>query len=593
MKQRFVVTLLAVAIASLSASAYAIAPVINDFRSPIIADDTPVTNSNVFVYPDVFDLNTKANDPDLTVTPANIIWSFTGDGTYRINNRLPMNLGGGDNPNAPGTKSLAAGDDPATSGTTQDANVRTITFRNNALSPVGGPNVDPITIGILPAQTKLVTLFASDGSSYTQKSFLVYTYNNGADALSGKSLTPYQALTTPAAGTTAWTSSNLIGTTTFSSGANGLCVQVPTTGANFGGWSSPYGIIALAKNNVYRVRIDVAGVPTIAQSATPLWDFVFDNVAPSAAQQKFSTDIINWDTFGGANAAGPTTGGRHIFDLWWAPLPIQAADWNDATNGEFRPANDAFNDVRFQYRILDVGAVDSDNDSGTLCLRSTTIDRIDIADLAIASTAYNNANLTAVNTTVSTIFPTSTNKVYAAGKLTLTPTTPGVGTTPPAPPTSAGSWGVEIITVDVGDATVNFGTPSSLTDNWPIPWVSNQLLKTEAGVTAPDSTGQSNPPDVIRLMMDAPTNEIGQDSLVSSGANLLGMPKTASETIYTAFYHTQNKTLNATPEFQALRPRFSLLCVDAVLSGGTSNVNNGGATLNFLRVNRIDVSGFN
>jgi hypothetical protein len=585
MKQRFAVTLLAVAIASLSASAFAIAPVINDFRSPIISDDTPVTNSNYFVYPDVFDLNAKATDPDATVTPANIIWSFTeASGTYSINNRASMNVGGGDNPNAPGTKSLAAGDDTPTSGTAQDSNVRTITFRNKALSPVGGPNVVVTGPGIKTAYTKVLTLFASDGSSYTQKTFLVYTSKNGLDSLSGKSLTAVTPQTTPGtSGVTGWTTFNLIGSTTFTSGS-GLCVQVPAAGDNFGGWISPYGAIQLVKNNVYRIRLNVAGVPAITQSATPLWDFVFDNfntANTSQQESKYSTDLIVWDTFGGANAVGPT-GGDHQIDIWWAPLAIQATDWNDPTNGEFSTAHDAANDVRLQFRLLDVStSIDGQNDSGTLCLQSWQVDRIDIADLSFTSTPYDNQTITAANSIVGSVFGVapaagnSTTATYAGGDVTISPTTAG------------SSWNLEVVTLDPGDSNVSTG---NIGDNWPIPWVTDQLLMSTAGIQAPDATGQTNPPDAVRMMMDAPTSELGIDSMVLAGANTIGLPKTLAATTYTLFYHANTRTLSGLTEHRSLRPRVSVICTPGILSGGL-NVNNGGIKVNFVKTQIVDISG--
>jgi hypothetical protein len=593
MKQRFAVTLLAVAIASLSASAFAIAPVISDFRSPIISDDTPVTNSNVFVYLDVFDLNTKATDPDATVTPANIIWSFTeATGTYRINNRQSI-IVGTDNPNAPGVKGVGVtGQDDITSGS--DTNVRTITFRNQILSPVGGPNTDPAgPDGVLdgtsgkPNHTRVLTLYASDGSSYTTKSFLVYTRDGGNDALSGKSTTSVLPLTTPGtAGVSGWTTFNLVGTTTFTSGANGLCITVPAAGDNFGGWISPYGAnggIPLVKNNVYRVRLDVAGVPSIAQAATPLWDFVFENIDNTAQfdQQKFSTDLIIWDTFGGANAAGPTAG-DHSYDIWWAPLSVQATDWNDPTTGEFAAANEAFNDVRLEYRVLDVtGAVDAGADSGTLCVRTYQIDRIDLADLTVGASVYDNQTLTAANSIVGAFggIGTGTNQttvVYAGGDVTITPATPG------------GSWNTEIVTLDVGNGVI---TPASeIPDNWPVPWVTDQLLMSTAGIQAANATGQTNPPDAVRMMMDAPTSELGIDSMVLAGANSLGLPKTAAATVYTLFFHTNTRTLSGVVEHRGLRPRVSLICVPSILSGGQS-VNNGGITVTFIRTQTVDVSG--
>jgi hypothetical protein len=612
--------LLAVAIASLSASAFAMAPVISDFRSPIISDDTPATNSNDFVYPDAINLDNQASDPDQTVTPGNIIWSFLeSTNTYRINNRQSMNLGGGDNPNAPGTKGVGVtGQDDAEAGTTGfDTNVRTITFRNNALSPWAGPGAPPTGTfptdptphqGFLPAQTKLITMFASDGSTYTQKSFFAYTYNGGLDSLSGVSMITVTSTVTPVSGTGNWTTSLLVGTPTFTA-TSGLCVTVPlgtSTDANFGGWASPYGILPLVKNNVYRVRLDVAGNPAIAPTVTPLWDFVIDNVNSgdaSHSEQKYGMDLINWDnTNSSSNSAGVASpAGRHTFDIWWSPMAIQATDWNDPTTGEFSTSHSLAKDGRFLFRILDVaGPVDAQNDAGTLCLKDYQISRIDISDLKSAATLYDNqapvARTTAATATGANMWATNliagSTTVTNGGGVTLTPTTPGVGSTPPAPPTVAGSWNVEILAIrpDDGTATMSPGTPSTLTDNYVIPWVSDQLLKITMGAKAPDAASQTNYPDVMRITMDAPTSELGLDTTFSGGGSVLGMPKSASVTTYTTFCYTQNKTGSATPEFQRLRPQIGCILSAAILSGG-SNVNNGGVTFTFLKVERIDTTG--
>jgi hypothetical protein len=306
MKRRFQVTLLAVAIASLSASAFAMAPVISDFPSPIIADDTPATGSNDFVYPDVFDLNTKATDPDNTVAPSGIIWSFTGDGTYSINNRQPLNLGT-DDPNAPGTKEVGkTGQDDSES---VDSNPRTITFRNSSLSPDGGSRTDPGGgPGLKPAYTKPVTLFASDGSTYSMTTFLVYTDKSGEDRISGGAImTSVLAPSTPATtGTFPWTSADAlggIGSESFSA-SGGLCINSPLAGANFGTWISPYGILPLLANQVYRIRISISSSTAIAANATPAWDFVVDNFGSATqGESKYSSDFIFWDNNGSANSA--------------------------------------------------------------------------------------------------------------------------------------------------------------------------------------------------------------------------------------------------------------------------------------------------
>jgi len=594
MKRRFVVTLLAVAIATISASAFCRAPVISDFLSPIITDDKPVTNSNSFVYPDAVNLDLKASDPDGAPAAGSIIWSFTGDGTYKINNRDPLNLVAGNDPNAPGTKEVGKTglDDPVT-GEGQDSNVRTITFRNVHLSPVGGPNTVVNTPGIIAAETKAVTLFASDGTTYTSKSFLVYTRKGGVDQLSGASTTPIIPVvpSTVPSTTGGWTQFNVLAGLTFSS-TGGLCLQGSLTPGGFGGWVSPYGILPLVANNVYRIRLNVStgSAPAIAAGVTPLWDLVLDNFSGTAAveDQRYSCDWLFWDNNGAADSAGVATpGGRHVFDCWWAPMPVLLSDWNSTSTGEFRPAVDAFNDGRLQFRMLDVdnSAVDGQNDAGTLCVTSYQIDRIALSDLTTVGSPLLNQ----------TVFSAATNSVtmlnISVNPSTTVSYTGGAATVSPANGTA---WSVvEVANFDLGDTNVNYGTPTTLSDNWPIPWVSDQLLKYTIGVQAPDATGQTNPPDAIHMMMDTASTELVADNLVLFTTSLVGGPKSAAVNDYVMLFYTHNKTLNVTPQYAFLRTRFGILCRSDLQTGvPPSAANPSGVKITYEKLEQINTSGF-
>jgi len=602
MKQRFAVTLLAVAIASLSATAFAIAPVISDFRSPVIGDDAPVSNSNDFYYQDVFDLNTKASDPDLTVTPGNIIWSYTGDGTYRIDNVVPLNTLSESIITPPAAKRI--GDAANQDSKSADGNPRTITLRNVVWSPDDAtPRQDPPgPNGILdgqggkPNHIRALTVFASDGSSATMKSFTVYTYDGGSDALSGIAMELVEGTTTPSG----WTSSSIIDPVTFTS-TSGLCIGTGLAGNFFASWTSPYKVFDLTQNKVYRFRINVETTATVAVGATPLWDFVIDNVAPTGSEQKYSYDQLVLDNHGGKNSVGqaePT--GKRNFDLWWAPLPVEDASWNNATTGEFATAHDPFNDGRFHFRVLDVnGTVDGNNDAGTICLRSYRIDQIDVDDLAVTSNAFLRDDISSTNTFGTSIFG-ATSFTYGGGNVTITPNVAGVenaGGPTVLPPATPGSWNLEVVLLDVGDTTIDF-TPAnanSLLDNWPVPWTSNQLLKTTVNLQAPNALGENNPPDAIRLVHDSVTSEIAADSIVSAGANLIGLPKQTA-TNYVMFFHTQNETASPTTQYHRIRPRLGLLFQEGIFSGGLtgtgkSSVNNGGVRVNSFRVDVLDING--
>lgn len=589
MKRRFEVTLLAVAIASLSTLAFCRAPVISEFRSPVIADDKPVTGSNIFVYPDALNLDQIGNDPDNTVTPGNIIWSYTGNGSYRINDRDPLNLSNpSDSPNTPLTKAVGGAglDDPATD-QAQDSNVRTITFRDNTLSPVANPaGSGSHSAGLI--RSAPVTLFASDGTSYSSKTFMVYTQKGGVDHLSGGIVpTPVQALIIPQA-SQGWTQTAAIpgiALPTFTSGAvNGLCLASPLTNGGFGGWVSPYGILPLVQNAAYRIRLNVGtgSAAAIAQSVTPLWDLVLDNVSgvSGAVDQRYNCDFLFWDNNGAADSAGLAAGtGRHQFDCWWTPLPVLLSDWNDVSTGEFTATQDPVNDARLQFRFLDVdnSAVDGQNDAGTLCLTSYQIDRVPVTDLTSVSSLMNTTTFSAADHSLFTLagFESLSQVTYSGGKPTISPTN------------TTTAWDVAVDTYDLGDGTINYGNLPTITDNWPIPWVSNQLLKFTAGIQAANSTAQTNPPDAIELGMDTASTEVLAQSLLIFSTSSVGGPKSSAAGDYVMMFYTQNKTVSAVPQYPFLRTRVGVLCNTQLNTGGSAH-NAGGITITHENLDLVD-----
>jgi len=590
MKRRFAVTLLAVAIAVLiGAPAFATAPVIGAIRNVVIADDVPATDSNLFVYPDALGLNSLATDDN--VASGSIIWSYSGTGRYTLNSRAPINISTED-PNSPGAKGVGGTqdtDDPNQA----DSNVRTVTFRDTTLSPVGGPNTDPTpgdpTSSVV--HSEVVTLFASDGSTYSQKNIWVYTESNGVDRLSGsamvnvETIVPSQAL--------GWTSA-LSGTGTLTD-SSGLCINVPVAGSNFAQWIGPYGIIDLVQNNVFRIRMtmDAAGA-TLPVTTTPFWDLVIDNFDTTnpATPNKYLGYFTNWDAEGGANAIGQVAAaGGHggIMDVWWCPPAVNTAGWNDPSTGMFTVTMDPLNDVRLNFRVLDVsaGALDGQNDGGSVCIRSLSIDRVPFSQLAVASTAYDQPNLTASTHVVGAIFgatataggASSTLYTFSGGNLTVSPNTTGS--------MGNGAWDLEVVNIDMGDANNNASVPSSLPDNYPIPWASDQLLMATVGVLAPNTAGQTTPPDGIMLQWDTPTNELLAGAGTVSTDNTAGMP-TLVEDELVGFYYTHTATASTIVNGDRIRMRVILLCSTSVNSG--NNVQNlGGVTVTGERVDVIDV----
>lgn len=592
MKRRFHVTLLAVAIAVVGSSAFAMAPVINTVRSPVIADDAPSTDANVFVYPDALDADTLASDPDSTVTPDGIIWSYySATGNYQINGRDSLDPGNiANDPNnptsaqelgPPGATYDSALDDPNAA----DSNLRTLTFRDAGYSPISGPNVDPTpgdpTSSVV--RQEVVTLFASDGSSWSMRNVMVYTESNGRDRLSSSGEEVLN-ITPSATGTLPWVSTDFSGGSMTFSDSSGLCIQTPGPGTgNFGQWLSPYGIVDLVQNAVYRVRLTLDSNGTaLPANTTPFWDFVIDNFDGTnpLVQNKYAADFMNIDNEGGANSVGlSTTTGRGIFDIWYTPPAVLATDWNDPTNGQFTTAADPLNDMRMNFRVLDVvnASFDGSADAGTLCMRNVNVTRYDMSEMAaVGAPAYDVSTITASTHVVSSIFgATNTTTTFSGGNVTIAPNTGGAA--------GADAWDVEVIQFDPGNATIG-GTENI--DNWPIVWASDQLLMGTLTVQAPDAQSEATPPDVISLTWDTPTNEMLLRTEVYATSNTNGLPKQAAPTDLVSFFYTHNATASTGLEFNRIRMRVLLLLTTSINSGGNNN-NLGGVTIQAEKIEQI------
>jgi hypothetical protein len=588
MKRRFQVTLLVVAIAVAGSTAFAMAPVIGTVRSPVIADDTPTTDDNVFVYPDALDADTLADDPDDTVTPDAIIWTYFSSGSvYQINGQDSLDIGNPSNdPNNPtAAQDLSQGDDPDA----DDSNMRTWTFRDAGYSAIGGapyadPNPGNSTTEVI--RTGVVTLFASDGSSWSMKNVMVYTESNGRDRLSGDQgeivldQEPSVAL--------GWTSSIIFDNGISLADNNGLCITSPPGEADqFALWTSPYGIVELVQSSVYRFRITLDSNGTaLPAGQTPFWDFLIDNFNNAqTANNKYAADFMNWDNEGGANSVGlSTTTGRGIFDVFFTPPPVTADDWNDPTTGQFIASNDGNIDMRFSYRVIDAGpAVDDVNDFGTVCLRNIEVTRFDVDSLApVGAALYEESNITASTHIGGFIVANSTTITFAGGSVTIAPNTTG--------PLGTNAWDNEIATLDPGNGIV-FTTPAENIDNWPVKWEADTLLKATMSVQAPSAEAEANPIDAISLTWDTPTNEMLLRSEVYAATNNNGMPKLAAPTDYLSYFYTNNLTASPSAgagEFDRIRMRVLLLLTVNINSGGSAD-NVGGVVIHSQKIEEVSV----
>jgi hypothetical protein len=378
-----------------SVSAFAEAPVITPPSDIIIGDLEQGDNNNVFIFPDAIDLDAIVAD-DNTGDGA-IKWSYLSSDTNIIINGAAQ-LSGGD-PNAPlATENLRSAADGEVPTGVVDGNVATITFRNQNLSAgVGtlGPYADPGTTGVLPAETRTITLFASDCSTYSQVDIVVYTANSTSDSLSGGNLLEnvidldFENDPNDISG---WFG-GVIGGMGTTSTTTGLCMSVPA-GADPGsslGWISPPNFtpslpnfVQLVDKALYRMRATMMTNQT-ANGAIPYVDFVWSNFLLSTG--------VNGNTYGGLywllDVAGGATGvGRFQsdFDVWITPNAALTQQWRgiiDSSNSAFDPSVDFTNDWSVTMRILhDNSSIVTAADSGTICLRRLRVDRCLIDSLS-------------------------------------------------------------------------------------------------------------------------------------------------------------------------------------------------------------------
>lgn len=570
-------TLATVAVVLMGMSAMATAPVIDEIPSPIVGGGDTTTPPNLFVYPDAIDLNRYVNDDG---GKANIVWSYTVTGTqiYSINGNDPIDL-------------LTEGDeeiiDPAS--VNKDLNtvrneeidddesaLSNITIRNENLSPLGGTNTDPGSEeGILSSETQVVTLYASDGSTYSQTEVMFYTTNEEPDSLSGMGdwieVEGLNFTNDP----NGYVSNVLVGAS-VSVGEFGICIEVPADGNNIGTWTSPYRSFDMEANSVYRIRTTMNSTQTTA-GLVPLWDIIiqnFDGVDQGA--YAYLADYLILDNEGGAYAVGPA-GGITGVDIYYAPLPVNLDSWNDASTGAFIPANDAMNDIQLIFRILDADAsanYGGEVDEGQICIDTMAIDRYDIGGIARGDTvldepmsqpAYRGRDLTGA-----TDFDWDT-----AGQVTIGP--------------ADGNFETEISYIEPGDGDI-YDVGGEAEDDFPIVWEADKIYMIEMEVSAPTPTDEDEPVDVIQLCVDPPTWEnffLSSVTRGGTGMHNIGMPKSGSTQTYVAFFRSDAVSLTGVADFKRLRPRVQVLNENTSLNYDGHTQNTGSFTIHDITATEV------
>jgi len=664
-KKGLFVTLMTVTFAFFRASVYAEAPVISDPGDVIIGDLEQGAANNIFVFPDAFDLGGLVTDD--TVADVDIKWSFSDDAIFNdqhilINGVGPLDLSVENPQNPPGAKRIDGfdSDTAATSGTqVQDGLAATVTFRNNNLSDIttnggAGPyGPDTLTSGILASETRMITIYASDCSTYSSVSITVYTANNTSDSISGGgvSLTPVldDDFDNDPSRITGWFGGVLGGTATTGT-ATGLCMWVAAANtSNAGvGWISPPNFapypspayIDLVDQNVYRIRLSMYTDQT-AVGAIPFWTFGYNNLNGQTAQppntpagNSYGGDLWILDVAGGANGInGPANGrpnGRTTYDYWFTPNAALTAQWRgivDPAESPFATAYDPVNDMNLVVRILDgsngANSIHNEVDTGTVCVKELRVDRINILSLASRTsspglwptgTAASHSGGTvapAINTSLFAINPDSfgsggtgsaaIDNVTATALFNMGPNYNGG--------TAAATAGGRKSLIFYDPTKITAGDPNQSHPLYPIFWEDNQLIQLAVGIRSGFGGGNgttegTDPVDTVFINFDTPTSEIGGFNFtqVDNPGNMFhaSSPRLRATTggvsqTYTSFLYTQNATgidLNLPTFGSANRVRGYVDFINNALGGGTTNGLDD-IIVDSMVLNVIDTSGFN
>jgi len=639
-------------------SSFALAPTIQDPGDVIIGDLEQGAANNVFVFPDAIDLDSIVSDEG----PSSAIkWSWIsslGGASHLLVNNVPQLTSGPDNPN-PVERVDQHDNDIALQPGSQDGSARTITFRNNSLSDITiggglGPYAEPATTGVLPLETEMITLFASDCTTYSSVSITVYTANNTSDSISGGSaLVPvlddnFDADPSLIAG---WYGAPLGGQATTGT-ATGLCMWVPAveTGATAptagAGWISPPnfatglsptdsgGFLPLVDQAVYRIRLTMWTDET-ATGAIPFWDLGYNNLNGTdnggAVGNTYGGSYWALDVAGGSNGINDPTvngrpNGRTTFDFWYAPNAFLAEQWrgvsttlngpyDDANNNAFATQFDSSNDMNLILRVQDsdqtANGIHNEVDTGTVCCKELRVDR---ADYNVLSPRISALYSHPISNTLFAVNPDAFPTLGGGGN--------GTGTISDVTNTATIVMGSNFVG-SPGSATYNGGLkklifydPTQISGSDfnaalnPVPWVSDQLLELAATVSSGVGGGTGttegvDPVDVIFIDFTTPTSEIGGFNYTQIGANgdmfRVASPRLKANThgasqTYASFFYTQNTTsIDLTlPGFQfAQRTNGYIKFINNASLGGGSTNGKDAILIDSMVLNAVDITGFN
>lgn len=571
MKNGLTLALAAVALVMASFSATAAAPTIHDIPDVVIGNEGGITDANAYIYEDAIDLTNYVTDPDNSMD--DVVISFEAvTSRYKLNGN--DSLEASDDPVSPGAKAINTS--VVNGELDSDANAQTVTFRDNTLTPLGGG------AGEVPADnSEVVTIWASDGDKASSKSIMVYTEVGGWDHLSGAvsgDVVQDIDFTNDAGEFTETDNSGGAGVST-SVTADGICLSTIMAGENIVRWSSTYGFLELAENAVWKIKMTVdSNVAT--SGAVPLWDIVLDNYDSTiGGPNAYGGDYFFLDNTGSANAASSDFG-RTDFQVWYTPIAVTTAQWNDETSGAGIAANDSYNDLRVSFRIVDVdtGGYAAETDAGTVCMKNMVVTRYDYNDLTAGDNVYSLDNITASSDINTPDSFNGTSFTYDNGSVTMAP--------------SGSAWVNALPWIAPGDNDINWQDTTTYIDDFPIIWESDTLYEVTVSANAASAAAVTNPPDVFRITVDTPGSEVISESFVTPALGAAGMPKTAAADYKMLFYSHSASTADQLPApfdyYDRIRPRVGVICMDFLVLGGVVD-HLGGTTINSINVRKVSV----
>jgi hypothetical protein len=596
---RGLTTLMTVAIALVSVQAMAVAPTIYDIPSPVIGNKSGTTSQPTkYVYADAFDLTKMADDNlnNPATDPSLLKWSYEIVGTpkYKINGLDPINSTTGDVINPPDSLNINKTLDSTKETKDGDSKPNTITIRNVNLAPYTGTG-NTAAVGFVDKQA--VTFWCSNGAAVSSETVMFYTDNQtdingnptGWNRLSQSNLWKMEAVDGNVQNwvtQTDWFGS--VTTTTVGTSGKGLCFNVPKPGNNMGSVQSKYGFFTLADNMVYRIRATMnCSQGTVGK--TPFWDFIVENYGSQNGVTKglnlYGMDSFYLDNEGGANAVISSQAGTE-FTMIFAPIAFQTPQWRSSSAGLYTTKYAADKDPYLRFRIMDAVAnpgLMSDQKFGSLCLQQVVVESVPanrfvddavLYDVTAPRAANNNDKL---------------GNMYASALLGSTISYPSNNVLNIQP--SQNAFTAELVTVfpavdTNGQGGSNIVPPyTQIADDWPIAWSSNQILRMDVDLTAPDNNSQSHPFDVIWLSMEPPTNELDVESFVTANSGI-GSPKTTKST-YTFYYFTGNETKSLVSQLHFLRWRVRFGNSASLNFPQASDINNNSGS---VRVNSVKIS---